>query len=52
MATREYWLEIHYKTVHQTVRYNLQAKLKVAGPTPIKRDDPAVVEFKKTPHSA
>jgi transposase len=43
----EYGLEIHYKTVHQTVHYKLKAKLKVARPTPIKRDDTAVVEFKK-----
>lgn len=43
----EYGLEIHYKTVHQTVHYKLKAKLKVARPTHIKRDDTAVVEFKK-----
>ena len=43
----EYGLEIHYKTVHQTVHYKLKAKLKVARPTHIKRDDMAVVEFKK-----
>ncbi len=43
----EHGLEIHYKTVHQTVHYKLKAKLKVARPTPIKRDDTAVVEFKK-----
>jgi hypothetical protein len=40
-------LEIHYKTVHQTVHYKLKATLKVARPTHIKRDDTAVVEFKK-----
>ena len=43
----EYGLEIHYKTVHQTVHYKLKAKLKVARPTHIKRADTAVVEFKK-----
>ena len=43
----EYGLEIHYKTLHQTVHYKLKAKLQVARPTPIKRDDPAVVEVKK-----
>ena len=43
----EYGLEIHYKTLHQTVHYKLKAKLKVARPTHIKRDDTAVVEFKK-----
>src|SRR5512134_11557 len=43
----EYGLEIHYKTVHQTVHYKLKATLKVARPTHIKRDDTAVVEFKK-----
>src|SRR5512135_365290 len=45
----QYGLEIPYKTVHQTVHYKLKAKLKVARPTPLKRDDTAVVEFKKTP---
>ena len=43
----KYGLEIHYKTVYQTVHYKLKAKLKVARPTHIKRDDTAVVEFKK-----
>ena len=43
----EYGLEIHYKTVYQTVHYKLKAKLKVARPTHLKRDDTAVVEFKK-----
>ena len=43
----EYGWEIHYKTVYQTVHYKLKAKLKVARPTHIKRDDTAVVEFKK-----
>ena len=43
----QYGVEIPYKTVHQTVHYKLKAKLKVARPTHIKRDDTAVVEFKK-----
>lgn len=43
----QHGLEVHYKTVHQTVHYKLKAKLKVARPTSIKRDDTAVVEFKK-----
>ena len=46
---REYGLEIPYKTVHQTVRYKLKAKLKVARPTSRNRREGAVVEFKKTP---
>ena len=46
---KEHGVEIHYQTVHQTVHYKLKAKLKVARPTQIKRDDTAVVEFKKTP---
>ena len=43
----EHGLEIHYKTVSQTVPYKLKANLKVARPTHLKRDDTAVVEFKK-----
>ena len=43
----QYGVEIPYKTVHQTVHYKLKAKLKVARPTHIKRDDTAVVGFKK-----
>ncbi|MFO1429122.1 MAG: IS630 family transposase [Candidatus Competibacteraceae bacterium] len=43
----EYGLEIHYKTVYQMVHYKRKGKLTVAHPTPIKRDDTAVVEFKK-----
>jgi len=33
----QHGLEIHYKTVHQTVHYKLKAKLKVARPTHLKR---------------
>jgi len=43
----EQGLEIPYSTVHRIVRYQLHAKLKVARPTSIHRDDTAVVEFKK-----
>lgn len=43
----EQGLEIPYSTVHRIVHYKLQAKLKVARPTSIHRDDLAVVEFKK-----
>ena len=47
------WLKDHYegdipyKTLHKTVHYKLNAKLKVARPTSVQRDDTAVVEFKK-----
>src|SRR5512134_2015496 len=47
-----YGVDIHYKTLHQTVHYKLNAKLKGARPTAIQRDDTAVVEFKKTPDAA
>jgi hypothetical protein len=45
--TQEYGLEIPYKTVHQTVHYKLKAKLKVARPISRKRQEEAVVDFKK-----
>lgn len=45
-------LVIPYKTVPKTVRYTLKAKLKVARPTPIQRDEDKVIEFKKTPDAA
>ena len=48
----EQGLEIPYKTVHQTVRYKLKAKLKVARPTHRLRAETAVVDFKKTPRTA
>ena len=41
-------VEIPYSTVHQVVRYRIKAKLKVARPTSIYRDEEAVVSFKKT----
>lgn len=44
----EHGLEIPYKTVHKTVRYKLKAKLKVARPTSIHRDEEAGIKFKKT----
>ena len=43
----EQGLEIPYSTVHRIVRYQLHAKLKVARPTSLHRDDTVVVEFKK-----
>jgi len=45
--SREHHLDIPYKTVHQTVRYKLKAKLKVARPTSRRRQEEAVVDFKK-----
>jgi transposase len=44
----EYGLQIKYKTVHQTVRYRLKAKLKVARPSHLHREEAAGVAFKKT----
>ena len=43
----EQGLDIPYSTIHRTVRYRLKAKLKVARPTSIHRDEEAVVDFKK-----
>ncbi|EDZ66056.1 hypothetical protein NOC27_2736 [Nitrosococcus oceani AFC27] len=37
-----------YKTLHQTVRYRLKAKLKVARLSHLHREEAAGVEFKKT----
>jgi transposase len=39
---------VKYKTVHKTVRYDLNAKLKVPRPKGIKQDPEAVALFKKT----
>ena len=47
---QEYEAEIPYSTVHQVVRYRMKAKLKVARPTSIHRDEEAVVSFKKNSH--
>lgn len=44
----EFGRELKYKTVHKTVRYRLQAKLKVPRPRSIKQDEQAVPLFKKT----
>jgi hypothetical protein len=44
---QEYGLETNYKTVHQTVRYKLRAKLKVARPRRIHRHEQAGVALKK-----
>lgn len=41
-------LRVDYKTVHQTVRYRLGAKLKVPRPQSTKQDEQAVETFKKT----
>jgi transposase len=49
---QEYGLEIPYKTVHKMVHYKLKAKLKVARPFSRKRQEEAVVDFKKTPESS
>lgn len=48
---QEYEAEIPYSTVHQVVRYRMKAKLKVARPTSIHRDEEAVVSFKKNSHN-
>ncbi len=45
---QEYEVDIPYSTVHQVVRYQLKAKLKVARPTSVHRHEEAVVSFKKT----
>lgn len=48
------WLEqtfgkvVNYQTVYKTVRYRLQAKLKVPRPRSLKQDEQAVGMFKKT----
>jgi transposase len=48
------WLEqrfgktVKYKTVHKTVRYRLNAKLKAPRPQSAKQDEQAVSQFKKT----
>lgn len=43
----EYGIEAAYRTVHQLVRYQLQAKLKVPRPTSIKLSVTAIEELKK-----
>lgn len=48
---REYGRVVNYKTVHKTVRYRLQAKLKVPRPQSHKQAPQAVATFKKTFHS-
>ena len=50
----QHWLEQHfgkmvkYKTVHRTVRYRLNAKLKAPRPRSIQQDEHSVNQFKKT----
>lgn len=46
---QEYAADIPYTTVHQVIHYEWKAKLKVARPTSIHRDEEAVVSFKKLP---
>ena len=48
---QEYEVDIPYSTVHQVVHYRLKAKLKVARPTSIHRDEEAVISFKKNSHN-
>lgn len=43
-------LDVSYKVVHDTVRYRLQAKLKVPRRTNAKKDAEAEAEFKKKFH--
>jgi len=45
---QECGLSVDYKTVHQTVRYRLGAKLKVPRPHSLHQDEQAVETFKKT----
>ena len=43
-------LDVAYRTVHQLVRYDLKAKLKVPRPLHIKQNQEAREEFKKNCH--
>ena len=45
---QELGMTVKYKTVHQTVYYRLQAKLKVPRPRSKKQDEQSVSLFKKT----
>ena len=45
---QECGVSVDYKTVHQTVRYRLGAKLKVPRPQSINQDEHAIETFKKT----
>lgn len=44
-------IEASYKVVHDTVRYQMKAKLKVPRPVGIKYKEEAEEEFKKTSHN-
>ncbi len=44
----EFGKQVKYKTVHQTVRYRLKAKLKVPRPKSMQQDEQSVNLFKKT----
>lgn len=45
---QQFGKDVNYKTVYKTVRYRLQAKLKVPRPQSLKQDEAAVERFKKT----
>jgi transposase len=45
---QELGMTVKYKTVHQTVRYRLKAKLKVPRPRSLEQDEQSVSLFKKT----
>ena len=44
---KEYQIEVNYKTVHKTVRYQLKAKLKTPRPSSIKQNKKQADNFKK-----
>lgn len=44
-------IEASYKVVHDTVRYQMKAKLKVPRPVGIKHEEEAEEEFKKNSHN-
>ncbi len=44
----KYGVKVAYKTVHQTIRYKLEAKLKTPRPCNIKKDERGEDSFKKT----
>ncbi len=48
----EYGVEVAYTTVHGLCRYRLGAKLKVARPSSIHKDESAAIGFKKTAHNS
>jgi transposase len=44
----KYGVKAAYKTVHQTVRYKLEAKLKTPRPSSVNKDEQGEEHFKKT----